>query len=33
MRSILENVVILDFKKKKKGNMLEALHWDLNFCA
>ena len=31
MHSILENVVILDFKKNVK--MLEALDWDLNFSA
>ena len=30
-RWILENVVILDFRKN--GNMLEALDWNLNFSA
>ena len=34
MHSILENVVILDFKKKNKnGKMLEVLDWDLNFSV
>ena len=31
MHSLLENVVILDFKKS--GNMLEELNWDLKFSA